>query len=167
MIHLFDLDITIWDCYDKHGNPIWAKQMIAPFKINSNIITDDVGSTCVLRYGVKDYLDYLRIEKHEIGFVSAGRYFGLPDSFQPSIVLLKEFQIYHTFDLMRVLEYKTYNKANLVKFMATPVVFYDDNEDVLNSISEIENVIAVDSKEIRDWNKLIGNNYDRYIVRTP
>ena len=167
MIHLFDLDITIWDCYDKHGNLIWAKQMVTPFKTQGNIITDDVGSTCVLRYGVKDYLDYLRIEKHDIGFVSAGRYFGLPDNFQPSIVMLKEFQIYHTFDLMRVLEYKTYNKANLVKFMNAPVVFYDDNEDVLNSISEIENVTAVDSKEIKDWTKLIGNKYDRYIVRTP
>jgi hypothetical protein len=68
---------------------------------------------------------------------------------------------------MRVLEYKTYNKANLVKYMDASIVFYDDNVDVLNSISEIENVIAVDSKEIKDWTKLIGNNYDRYIVRTP
>ena len=167
MIHLFDLDMTIWDCYNKHDNQIWAKQMVAPFKINNNIITDDVGSICVLRYGVKNYLNYLRIEKHEIGFVSAGRYFGLHDNFQPSIVLLKEFEIYHTFDYIKVLEYKTYNKANLVKIITTPVVFYDDNEDVLNSISEIKNVIAVNSEEIYDWNKLIGNNYDRYIVRTP
>jgi hypothetical protein len=66
-----------------------------------------------------------------------------------------------------VLEYKTYNKANLVKYMDASIVFYDDNVDVLNSISEIENVTAVDSKEIKDWTKLIGNNYDRYIVRTP
>jgi len=51
--------------------------------------------------------------------------------------------------------------------MSAPVVFYDDNVDVLNSISEIENVTAVDSKEIKDWTKLIGNKYDRYIVRTP
>jgi len=167
VIHLFDLDLTIWECLNKHGHSIWAKQMVAPFKTQGNIIIDDVGSTCFLKYGVRDYLDYLRIENHDIGFVSAGRYFGLPDNFQPSIVMLKEFQIYHTFDLMRVLEYKTYNKANLVKFMSAPVVFYDDNVDVLNSISEIENVTAVDSKEIKDWTKLIGNNYDRYIVRTP
>lgn len=167
MIHLFDLDLTLWDCYNKHGNPIWAKEMVTPFKTNGNIITDDVGSTCVLRYGVKDYLEYLRINKHDIGFVSAGRHFSLPDNFQPSIILLKEFQIYHSFDFIRVLEYKTYNKANLVKFLDAPIVFYDDNVDVLNSISDIENVIAVDSKEVKDWTKLIGNNYDRYIVRTP
>ena len=45
MIHLFDLDLTIWDCYDKHGNPIWAKQMVAPFKTQGNIVTEDRKST--------------------------------------------------------------------------------------------------------------------------
>jgi len=166
MIHLFDLDLTIWDCYDKHGNPIWAKQMVAPFKTQGNIVTDDVGSTCTLRYGVKDYLDYLKMNKHDIGFVSAGRHFDLPDNLQPSINLLKELQIYYKFGFIRVLEYKTYNKSKLVMYLKEPLVFYDDNVDVLNSICDIENVIAVDSKEIKDWTKLIGNNYDRYIVCT-
>ena len=34
--------------------------MVAPFKTQGNIIIDDVGSTCFLKYGVRDYLDYLR-----------------------------------------------------------------------------------------------------------
>jgi hypothetical protein len=50
MIHLFDLDLTIWECLNKHGHSIWAKQMVAPFKTQGNIITDDVGSTCFLKY---------------------------------------------------------------------------------------------------------------------
>ena len=167
MKHLFDLDITLWDCYDKHGNPIWAKQMVGPYKKQGNIITDDVGSTCVLRYGVKDYLEYLRINKYDIGFVSAGKNYILPNEFQPSIMLLKEFQIYFLFNYIRVLEYKTYDKTRTVKYIGEPIVFYDDNLDVLNSMSEIENVIPVNSKEIKDWTKLIGNNYDRYIVCSP
>ena len=140
--------------------------MVAPFKTQGNIVTDDVGSTCTLRYGVKDYLDYLKMNKHDIGFVSAGRHFDLPNNLQPSINLLKELQIYYKFGFIRVLEYKTYNKSKLVMYLKEPLVFYDDNVDVLNSICDIKNVIAVDSKEIKDWTKLIGNNYDRYIVRS-
>ena len=46
MIHLFDLDRTLWDCQNKYEQEIWAKQLIPPFRFathySENIIIDDV-----------------------------------------------------------------------------------------------------------------------------
>ena len=65
MIYLFDLDLTLWDTFDKHGNPIWAKQLIPPYHINGDLLTDDVFATCKLRKGIKEYLIHLREEGHQ------------------------------------------------------------------------------------------------------
>ncbi len=35
MIYLFDLDNTLWDTFDKNGNPIWAKQLVPPYQIKN------------------------------------------------------------------------------------------------------------------------------------
>lgn len=166
MIYLFDLDLTIWDCHNKYGNPIWAKQMVYPLQQDGNTITDDVYSKCVLRKGVKEYLQKLSSDGHVIGFVSAGSHLSLPYESQPSIKLLKEFDIYKYFNNVKILAYKTFDKSQIVKDILEPVVFFDDSSDVLNSISDFKHVTAVDTSTLLDWSELIGNNYDRYIVRS-
>jgi len=166
MMYLFDLDLTIWDCYNRYGNPIWAKQMVYPFCKEGRTITDDVYSVCTLRKGVKEYLQKLSDDGHKIGFVSAGSHLSLAYETQPSIKLLEEFGVYQYFNNVKILAYKTYDKCQVIKNISEPVVFFDDNSDVLNSISDFKHVTAVDTSTLSDWTELIGNNYDRYIVRS-
>jgi len=159
MIHLFDLDLTIWDCFNKHNDPIWAKQMVFPFNNTDDIIVDDVGSICILREGVKNYLKYLQSGNNKIGFVSAGKHPSIPYEHQQSVHLLRKFGIYNHFNFIKRLESKIYDKTLDVKFVVDKIVFYDDNDDVLNKMKQFKHVIAVDSKEL-NWNDLIGKKYD-------
>ena len=159
MIHLFDLDLTIWDCFNKHNDPIWAKQMVFPFNNTDDIIVDDVGSICILREGVKNYLKYLQSGNNKIGFVSAGKHPSIPYEHQQSVHLLRKFGIYNHFNFIKRLESKIYDKTLDVKFVVDKIVFYDDNDDVLNKMKQFKHVIAVDSKEL-NWNDLIGEKYD-------
>ena len=117
MIFIFDLDLTIWETYDRYNNQIWAKQFIPPYLIERNVITNDVGSKCVLKHGIKEYLKYLRNENYEIGFVSNGRSYGIPDEYQPSLCLLKLFDIYKYFNGIKLLRYRDYNKTEAIKNM--------------------------------------------------
>jgi hypothetical protein len=159
MIHLFDLDLTIWDCFNKHNDPIWAKQMVFPFNNTDDVIVDDVGSICILREGVKNYLKYLQSGNNKIGFVSAGKHPSIPYEHQQSVHLLRKFGIYNHFNFIKRLESKIYDKTLDVKFVVDKIVFYDDNDDVLNKMKQFKHVIAVDSKEL-NWNDLIGEKYD-------
>jgi predicted phosphatase len=159
MIHLFDLDLTVWDCFNKKNDPIWAKQMVFPFNNTSDVIVDDVGSICMLREGVREYLKYLEDNNHKIGFVSAGKHPTIPYEHQQSVHLLRKFGIYKHFNYIKRLESKIYDKTLDVRFLVEKIVFYDDNDEVLNKMKQFKHVTAVDSKEL-DWNDLIGKTYD-------
>jgi len=160
MIYLFDLDITLWDTFDKHGNPIWAKQLVPPYNLNGNTITDDVFAKCTLRKGVKEYLIHLRSEGHQVGFISVGAYFGMPQSKQPSMRLMELFGILRYFNGVHVLEYKTYNKAQFISTLDDKIIFYDDSQKNLEAVKDLTNVTAIDSINIMDWSQLIGKKYD-------
>ena len=160
MIYLFDLDLTLWDTFDKHGNPIWAKQLIPPYHINGDTITDDVFATCKLRKGVKEYLIHLRKEGHQVGFISVGAYFGMAPAKQPSVRALELFGILRYFNGAHVLEYKTYNKAQYIGTLEDKIIFYDDSPKNFEAVKDLTNVICVDSLNILDWSQLIGKNYD-------
>ena len=160
MTHLFDLDITLWDTFDKRGNSIWAKQLVAPYKVYGNMIVDDVFSKCVLRKGVREYLQYLRDENHQVGFVSVGGYFGMEHSKQPSIRALKLFGIFNYFNSIHVLEYKVFNKAKAISQIKDKVIFYDDAPKNFEAVKHLTNVTCVDSLNIKDWSQLIGKKYD-------
>jgi predicted phosphatase len=160
MTYLFDLDITLWDTFDKRGNSIWAKQLVAPYRVQGNMIVDDVFSKCVLRKGVREYLKHLREENHQVGFVSVGGYFGMEYSRQPSIRALELFGILKYFNSIHVLEYKTYNKAHSISTIKDKVVFYDDAPKNFEAVKNLTNVTCVDSLNIKDWSQLIGKKYD-------
>ena len=160
MIYIFDLDLTIWDTFDKHGNQIWAKQLIPPYTISGDTITDDVFSTCTLRKGVRNYLKFLWLQGHQIGFVSVGAYRDLPFELQPSYKNILAFQIEKYFNNIKVLEYKTYDKTKAIKNIKDKIIFYDDSQKVLDSLKAFKNVTAVDSTDIKDWYNMIGKDYD-------
>jgi len=155
MMHIFDLDLTLWDCFDKHGNSIWAKQLVPPYRLESDTIFDDVGSKCILRFGVREYLQNLKSKQYKIGFASVGGIYKLPNEFQPSIQLLTLFGIYEYFSDLKSLQYKTADKTELLKYISEDVVFYDDSQNVLKNLKKYSNVTAIDSTNIMNWNKLI------------
>jgi predicted phosphatase len=160
MNFIFDLDLTIWDTFDKYHNQIWAKQLIPPYKIDGDVVTDDVFSTCTLRKGVREYIHHLVNEGHQIGFISVGAYYGLPFANQPSYNMLQLFDIYQYFDAPQLLKYKLYDKTETIKKVEDKIVFYDDSPKVLEALKPYNNVIAIDSTNIKDWSELIGKNYD-------
>ena len=151
MIYIFDLDLTIWECFNKNNDPIWAKQMVPPFRLVDGYIIDDVNSKCFLRKSIDQQLLKLHQENHEIGFLSVGAYHNLSYEIQPSILLLKKFNLYPFFNHIKRLEYKTFDKASVIKDIKEPLVFYDDNINVLKSVQKFNNVTAVDSTKISNW----------------
>ena len=154
------MDITLWDTYDKYGNQIWAKQMLRPFTLDNNVITDDVFSTCTLRKGVREYLEHLHSEGNQLGFISVGAAKHTSYQKQPSYFLLHHFNIYKYFSDIKVLEHKNYNKVETIEKIQSKVVFYDDSLKNLESVKHLNNVIAVNSLNIKDWSTLIGKKYD-------
>lgn len=158
----FDLDKTLWDTYDKYGNEIWAKQMIFPFRlVNKNTIEDDVFSKCILRNNAKEFLKYLKKNKYKFSFISNARYFNLPDSLQPSILLLKKFGIFDFFSKPNFLIYKSKKKKNFLKLNKKKrYILFDDNKEILSSFKKIDNIKTINSLNISNWNtqiKMIKN----------
>ena len=151
---IFDLDKTLWDTVDKYGQSIWAKQMIPPFAPQDTAVTDDVGSRCVMKPGVREYLNFLFMSGKKIGFLSTGLLWGVTHEEQPSIKMLKYFSINDFFNFKRALLYKTDLKIHSLKDIGD-CIFFDDNDEVISRASTLENVRVIDSKEITDWASLI------------
>ena len=152
---IFDLDLTIWECFDKKGNNIWAKQLIPPFKFEKGIIYDDVGSNCSLRRGILEYIRWLYDKNNTISYCSIGAYKNLPSIYQPSILLLKKYDLMKFFNGPSILEYKTFDKINYLKKINEKSIFYDDNDKILEKAFGLENITPIDAKKIMNWEKLI------------
>lgn len=152
MLHLFDLDLTIWETHDKHGNHIWAKQLIFPFMIKNNfMVTDDVGSQCRLKPGIIEFLNFLQSSGANIGYISAGRHGDLPDDFQPSLHLLELFRLKQYFNGIKILSYKDKRKSQFLSNINEQITFYDDDDRVIEDIKIIPGIKIVDAKKISDW----------------
>ena len=151
MNFVLDLDLTIWDSFDRHGNPIWAKQLIAPFHDERDVVIDDVGSRCVLRKGVKTFCSDVRRNRHELSFLSAGALHGVEEKNQPSIKLLNMFSLLECFNGFKILSYKTLNKAEVLGQMSGDIMFFDDNPSIIESVRILQHVTVVDSSNLSDW----------------
>jgi predicted phosphatase len=150
---IFDLDRTIWDTYDVHGNQIWAKQMVPPYSvIDSSTIRDDIGSYCILKPGVSEFLSFLSNNNKKIGFLSCGAVYGFEKVIQPSLILLELFNIKQCFNDIEILEYKTFSKHDYLK-NEPECVFFDDDEKHLNAVKTLQHVDEIDAKEI-EWAKI-------------
>jgi predicted phosphatase len=152
---VFDLDRTIWDTYDARGNPIWAKQMIAPYKtVDENKIVDDVGSYCILRQGFREYMNFLYANNKKISFLSVGALYGTRYESQPSVRLLKLFSIYEKFNDTKLLLYKVQEKKKHLQNLA-PCVFFDDSPKHLQAVANIENIFEHNSENIKNWSQFL------------
>lgn len=155
--HIFDLDRTIWDCYDKHGNPIWAKQLLPPFSLQGERVTDDVGSTCSLRPGVKSYISNLLDSGHDIGYCSVGCVYNLPNEYQPSVLLLNLFELDKFNSSLCFLGYKTDSKVDHL-LSCRNCVFYDDDPKHHLALEPYDSVFVVNASTIVDWTDFILAN---------
>ena len=152
---IFDLDRTIWDCFDKNGNQIWAKQMIPPFHTENQFVIDDVNSKCSLKPGVVNYIKWLKKKNCIIYFCSVGAYYKMPRKFQPSIILLETFGILKFFDIKSVLKYKDFDKNLFLKNINERSIFFDDNDKIIKKASVFKKLKVIDAKKIDNWNNLI------------
>ena len=153
--YIFDLDRTVWDTYDITDRSIWAKQLIPPYTlVDDNKIVDDVGSYCVLKNGIREFIISLNNKNKKLGFLSIGALYDAPEKYQPSLNLLKLFELYQFFNYEKVLAYKTESKKEYLDELK-PCVFFDDDEKHLKMASSIKDVLEIDSKQIADWNNLI------------
>lgn len=150
---IFDLDRTVWDTYDVTGRPIWAKQLIEPLRVEDERIVDDVGSYCVLKKGIKEFITFLADQNKRLGYLSIGALYGISDEQQPSLKILQLFGLYDMFNYKKILVYKTEPKSNYLKEMGA-CVFFDDDEKHLMAAASLESVVGIDSKEITDWSML-------------
>jgi len=160
MIHIFDLDLTLWETFDKHGNPIWAKQLIFPLSpCKNDQVFDDVGSKCVLKKGVRQFLSHLFSQQLQIGFISAGRHWDLEDYNQPSLKLLQIFGVLDFFNGPKILVYKNHKKSQFLNNIYEEITFYDDDQKVIEDLKVLNNIKVIDAKEINDWTALIKDPY--------
>ena len=158
--YVFDLDRTLWDTYDVRNNPIWAKQLIPPYTLESaNKVVDDVGSYCILQEGVKEYMTSLASEKPQVAFLSVGALHGSLKERQPSLQLLRLFGIDEYFNAERMLVYKTEKKDKFLKHMGE-CVFFDDSDQHLKDAAALENVTVVDRKKYDSWFELVEGGFE-------
>ena len=151
---VLDLDKTIWDCFDKNKNEIWAKQLVPPFTLsnNSNDLTDDVGGTCRLKTDFRFFLvDVFNLDL-TISYLSVGARLGVPLEFQPSFLALKKFDILKYFLGDSHLLYKTEKKINYFD-KDQSYLFIDDSDEVIKSVNDLEYINVIDAKFIKSWKK--------------
>src|SRR3990167_8735131 len=102
-LFVFDLDRTIWECYNKYNRSIWAKQLLYPYKkLNDDLIEDDVLSQCILQPNIRDILKYLKENRKDVAFLSCGARYGT--QVQPSVQMLEAFDIYYEFNAFKCLQ---------------------------------------------------------------
>jgi predicted phosphatase len=151
-IIVFDLDKTIWDCTDKYGNSIWAKQLIPPYTfIDDNTIIDDCFSVCKLQKGFKEFIEKI---ENKIVFLSNGLLFDSNETNQPSINVLKMFDLYKYFDKDSLLTYKTFKKEDYFN-CNNEYLFFDDDDNHLINVKKHKNVLIIDRKSMGEWCDII------------
>lgn len=147
-----DLDKTIWSCYTIYNEEIWAKQLVFPFRrdeVNFDLIEGRNG-ICCLHKGFRRWLEKTR-KRHTVNFISAGRKDNISFEQQPSIVLLKMFNIFELFTF-KILEDKEFNKADfLSKLNNSDTLLIDDDIKHIEN-ANLKGISVVDRATFLTWN---------------
>jgi len=154
-LYIFDIDRTLITSYNSSGELIWLKNMHPPFeKINDDTVKDVKGSISVLHQGAKEVLFHLFQQNKDIGFLSAGSLLNTEYELQPSVKIMKMFNIYLFFNSHKLLEYKNVKKEEHLKNFGE-CVFFDDDEKHIVPAYKLDNVTVVDRKSFTDWRQLL------------
>lgn len=153
--YIFDLDKTLWNCYNASGEEVWAKQLSPPFVFKSdNVLCDASGSCVKLHNGFREYIKRLAelADMPSIGFLSVGALQDIPLEEQPSVAILQKFELYSYFNAERILVFKTEKKDKYLKDMGY-CVFIDDDDKHLADARKLSNVTVIDRKSFKDWTR--------------
>ena len=155
---IFDLDQTLWDCYTQRGESIGAYQTTPPYKLRSkDIILDIKGNTIQLQNNVRELIDLLDEDDKNLGIVSRGEKLDTPFSAQPSIMILKKFDIFKYFN------YNIVIKAFIDKKEYTrplgPTLFIDDNQEWVSSVNERDDIDVLWRQSFNDWFDLLRKTH--------
>jgi len=161
---IFDLDRTLWDCFTSKGEQIAGYQTIPPYSLQSkNIIVDIKGNIIQLQEGVRELLELLDNLDKNLGVVSRGqklidvdKRIEVPFSSQPSVMLLKMFDLYKYFNKGVIL--KAFEDKKFYVKEEGKTLFIDDDDRWVQSVNEREDIDVLNRKSFRNWNDLLGKN---------
>lgn len=151
---IFDIDQTLIDCFSSAGDSIGCYRTVAPYSLLSkNVIKDIEGNIIRLQQHVRDFLDILDENNINLGICSRGEKRDTPFAAQPTIMILKKFDIYRYFNLDIILKEKI-NKYEYVKPVGK-TLFIDDNEEQLQNVSSNPEIDILNRKAFDDWFQLL------------
>ena len=55
---------------------------------------------------------------------------------------------------MKVLSYKTVKKSEVLREHNQKIIFYDDDDKVIEDVGQLAHVHILDAKKIDDWSKI-------------
>lgn len=147
----FDLDRTIWNTYDKYEQPIWARQMIAPYTfIDKYTIQDDCLSICKLDPDIVDFFKLIKL--HKISYISRGGNLNVTYDEQPSVKLLKLFNIHDVFSANKILIHKNQIKHEHMVLNGKKVIFIDDSKEELEKMKNAyPSITCINRESFINW----------------
>jgi predicted phosphatase len=153
----FDLDRNIFDTFDKYNNPIWARQMIPPFKkINDYTIEDDCLSKCFLQKGVREYFNALIKHEKKISYISKGGNLNISKNSQPSKIILDLFDLTQYINHNKILLHKSNKKTEHIKNTNKLTIFFDDSFEELHEMSIVHPKIkCINRASFVSWTNLL------------
>ena len=154
-LYIFDIDRTLITTHDSKADLIWIKNMKPPFKkTNDHVIEGSNGTYAVLHQGTRKVLQHLQDQNKQIGFLSVGALLDVDYEEQPTIIIMKMFDIYSYFNHKKLLRYKTVKKDEILKH-EEDCVFFDDDEKHIVAALKLDNVTVVDRKSFTSWEQLL------------
>lgn len=157
---LLDLDFTIWSgCRHK----FWAKSLTSFNRIAPNIIVDKNNDWIRLDDEVDIFLDVLKTNGINLGFVTKGGVLDTPYNDQPAVKCLKLFNILPYFNYCTHVIYKTENKSDYIQPKGK-TLFIDDSPDVIKDIKTNTACDVINRDTFLSWKDLLTSNLQALIV---
>jgi len=150
----FDLDKTIWECFSAKGTSIGAYSMNPPFELASGVLVKDIdGNYCRLQDGIRTVLKLLNDQDMNMGIISSGEKENTVPLAQPSVLLLKKFNLWDYFNL-GVLCKQGINKRNYIKGFGK-TLFIDDNDEHIQEVKMNEDIDVLNRSAFDGWDQLL------------
>jgi len=151
---IFDIDGVIFDCFSKAGSSIGCFQTEAPYKLlQRDIVKDIKGSLIRLQFHLRSFFAILDNNDINMGICSRGEKRDTPFSAQPTVMLLKKFDIYKYFNLDIICK-EGINKYEYVKPVGR-TLFIDDNQEQLQNVSMNPEIDILDRHSFDNWLQLL------------
>lgn len=154
---IFDLDKTIWECFDARGTSIPAFKMEPPFElVDEGLVKDIRENLCRLQPNFKDVLASLDDYGLNLGVVSRSALEDVSDEAQPAKMLIGKL------DILRYFTYLVVIKAGIDKGdYARPdgrTLFIDDDQKMLQAVNTRGLVDVLSRTKFMGWEKLFTSS---------